>query len=154
MSDACLKPHRKLALLARGLVYKKWSGEAAASVKRGYAVFDLLKRLLPMSALERFQRWALTLLNRKPGRNYLFDSMGINIDRGAYPARWLEEQTQLPFGGGMYPAPGDYHGYLTYLYGDYMQPVPLTQRRIVHTVPQLDLGEWTETEETVGARQY
>lgn len=132
--------HLKLSLLARGLVFKKWSGQSAASVKKGYAAFDAVKGLLPMAALERFQRWALTLFNKKP-RRYLFDSMGINISRGAYPAAWLAEQTELTFEGRKFPGPAEYDGYLTYLYGDYMQPVPVSRRRVVHTVPQLDLGD-------------
>ena len=145
------KLHLKLSLLARGLVYKKWTGGSAASVRKSYAAFDVVKRLLPMSLLEKFQRWALTLFNQKPGRRYLFDSMGINISRGAYPARWLAEQTELPFGDSLFPAPVDYDGYLTYLYGDYMRPVPVTRRRVVHTVPQLDLGDYAAGKKKVRA---
>lgn len=136
------KLHLKLCLLARGLVYKKWIGQPAASVRRSYAVLDGIKKLLPMAALEKFQRWALTLFNRKSDRRYLFDSMGINIKKGVYPAQWLEKQAFLPFEGKLLPVPENFDGYLTYLYGDYRRPVPVSQRRVVHSVPQLDLGEY------------
>lgn len=138
------KLHLKLALLARGLVFKKWSGQSAASVKKRYAAFDAAIRLLPMPLLERFQRWALTLLNKKPGRRYLYDSMGINISRGVYPAQWLSGQVEIPFEGGRFPAPVEYGQYLNYLYGAYMQPVPVTRRRDAHTVTQLDLGPYAD----------
>lgn len=138
------KMHLKLSLLARGLVYKKWVGQSAASVKRGYAIFDAVKRLLPMAALERFQRWALTMFNKKPDRHYLYDSMGINIFRGAYPAEFLAGTAELPFEGVPYPVPGDYDGYLRYLYGEYMQSVPVTRRRDPHDVPRLDLGVYAD----------
>lgn len=137
------KLHLKLSLLARGLVFKKWSGgSAAASKGKSYAIFDLLKRMIPIRDLERFQHWALTLFARRPGRKYLYDSMGINIAKGAYPAAWLSDSVNVTFCGQQFPAPVEYGQYLHYLYGDYMQPVPVTQRRCVHAAPWVDLGPY------------
>lgn len=139
------KLHLKLSLLARGLVFKKWSGGSAAAARgKSYAIFDLVKRLFSIRALERFQHWVLTLFNKLPGRKYLYDSMGINIAKGVYPAAWLSESVNVTFCGQEFPAPVEYDKYLRYLYGEYMQPVPVTQRRCVHAVPWVDLGAYAE----------
>ena len=43
------KLHMKLSLLARGLLFKKWSGGSAAAVKgKGYAIFDTIKNCVPL----------------------------------------------------------------------------------------------------------
>ena len=137
------KLHLKLSLLARGLVFKKWSGGSAAAAKgKGYAIFDLIKRMLSIGVLERFQHSVLTLFNKWPGRKYLYDSMGINIAKGVYPAAWLAESVNVNFCGREFPAPVEYDNYLHYLYGEYMQPVPVTQRRCVHAAPWVDLGSY------------
>lgn len=141
------KLHIKLAQLARGLVYKKWSGESATVRGKGYAVFDLIKWLFPISALERFQHWALTLFSKKADRRYLYDSMGINIAKGAYPAEWLSDTVEVDFEGQKFPAPVEYDRYLSYLYGDYMQPIPLSQRAAVHGAPMVDLGDYADLPE-------
>ncbi|MBO5115235.1 MAG: LicD family protein [Peptococcaceae bacterium] len=138
------KLHLKLSLLARGLVFKKWSGQSAAAKGKEYAVFDLVKGIFSFRALERFQHCVLTLFAKRPGRKYLYDSMGMNISKGAYPARWLSGQVNITFGGQEFPAPVEYDSYLRYLYGEYMQPVPVTQRRNSHGVPWVDLGLYAE----------
>lgn len=136
------KLHIKLSQLARGLVFKKWSGQSAAVKGKAYAVFDLIKNLLPFGALEKFQHWALTLFAKRPGRKYLYDSMGTNIARGVYPAAWLSEYVDMEFEGRLFPVPVEYDRYLRYLYGDYQQLVPVTQRMSCHEAPWVDLGPY------------
>ena len=143
------KLHLKLSSLARGLVFKKWSGGSAAAVRgKSYAVFDLIKCMLSIRILERFQNWVLTLFNRFPGRKYLYDSMGVNIAKGVYPAQWLSGSVNVTFCGREFPAPADYDSYLRYLYGEYRNPVPVTKRRCVHSVPWVDLGPYAENPTT------
>ena len=134
------KLHIKLSQLARGLVFKKWSGRSAAEKRKVYAVFDAVKNMLPFEKLEAFQRWVLTLCNGWRDRRFLYDSMGINIAKGAYPAQWLAKETYLVFRGREFPVPAEYDQYLRYLYGDYTRWVPLTQRRSCHEAPWVDLG--------------
>lgn len=135
------KLHIKLSQLARGLVFKKWSGQSAADKRKAYAVFDAVKNVLPFEALEAFQHWALTLCDGWRDRRFLYDSMGINIAKGAYPAQWLAEEKYLVFRGREFPVPGEYDRYLRYLYGDYTRWVPVTQRRCCHEAPWVDLGD-------------
>lgn len=134
------KLHIGLSRLARGLVFKKWSGQSAAEKRKAYAVFDAVKKILPFDTLEAFQRWALTLCNGWRDRRFLYDSMGINIEKGAYPAQWLAKEKYLVFRGREFPVPGEYDRYLRYLYGDYTRWVPVTRRRCCHEAPWVDLG--------------
>ncbi len=136
------KLHLKLSLLARGLVFKKWSGESATVKKKAYAVFDPIKKLLPFAFLEWFQHRVLTLFSKSSKRRYLYDSMGINISKGAYPASWLSESVEVSFREQKFPAPVQYDAYLRYLYGDYTKLVPVSERTVVHSVARLDLGPY------------
>ena len=36
----------------------------------------------------------------------------------------------------------EYDKYLTYLYGDYMQMIPVSQRKLSHSIVLMDLGEY------------
>ena len=47
----------------------------------------------------------------------------------AYPRQWFEELASIEFEGKTFPACKDYHGYLMFVYGDYMQLPPQEQRR-------------------------
>ncbi len=138
------KLHLKLSLLARGLVFKKWSGESATVKKKAYAFFDPIKKFLPFRFLEWFQHRVLTLFSNASNRRYLYDSMGINITKGSYPAEWLSASVDVMFHGENFPAPIEYDAYLRYLYGDYMRPVPISARRVVHSVPWIDLGPYSQ----------
>lgn len=136
------KLHTKLTLLARGLVFKKWSGESAAKLKhkKWYIIFDIIAKVTPFFVLEWFQKKVLTLFCRGKNKRYLFDGMGPNITRGAYPAAWLQHSIPMKFEGIEFPVPVDYEKYLHYLYGDYRQPVTISQRYESHHVQQVDLG--------------
>ena len=58
-------------------------------------------------------------------------SMGVS--KYYFPKKWCEAQTQVEFEGEQYPAFKDYHPYLTYQYGDYMQ-LPPEDKRVSHPV--------------------
>lgn len=93
----------------------------------------------------RFALWAqnfcLTFFKNKKS-DYLYDGMGRNLKRGAFPAKWLEEAVYVDFEGYKFPVPKEYDKYLTYLYGDYMQMIPVSQRRTSHSIVLMDLGEY------------
>ena len=69
--------------------------------------------------------------------------MGRNLRRGVFPKEWLDEVIYVDFEGYKLPVPKYYDEYLTYLYGDYMQMIPVSQRRTSHSIVLMDLGEYT-----------
>ena len=48
----------------------------------------------------------------------------------------------VDFEGYQFPVPKEYDKYLTYLYGDYMQMIPVSQRRTSHSIVLMDLGAY------------
>ena len=139
------KLHINLTLLARGLVFKKWSGESVCKVKRKirYFIFDFLKWVLPFSFLEWFQKRVLMMFNGKR-KKYLYDGMGTHITNGAFPSEWLKEAIEIEFERKLFPIPAKYDEYLTFLYGDYMNiNRPNTP---YHNVVEVDLGEYSVNE--------
>ncbi len=138
------KLHLMVTMLARSVVFNKWGD---TDIKGGGAhpvvcrIVDRVKYLIPM----RFALWAQNrslefFKNRKS--DYLYDGMGRNLSRGAFPAKWLEEAVYVDFEGYPFPVPKEYDKYLTYLYGDYMQMIPVSQRRTSHSIVLMDLGAY------------
>ena len=96
-----------------------------------------------MPFLEWMQRRCLTLFARSKKSAYLYDGMGRNIRRGTFPKEWLGEAILVDFEGYRFPVPKEYDKYLTYLYGDYMQMIPVSERRTSHAIVLMDLGEYS-----------
>lgn len=138
------KLHLMATMLTRSIVFNKWGD---TDIKGGGAhpvickIVDHVKYLIPM----RFALWAqnrcLEFFKNKKS-DYLYDGMGRNLKRGAFPAKWLEEAVYVDFEGYQFPVPKEYDKYLTYLYGDYMQMIPVSQRRTSHSIVLMDLGEY------------
>ena len=139
------KLHLMATMLTRSIVFNKWGD---TDIKGGGAhpvickIVDRVKYLIPM----RFALWAQNrslefFKNRKT--EYLYDGMGRNLKRGSFPAKWLEEAVYVDFEGYQFPVPKEYDKYLTYLYGDYMQMIPVSQRRTSHSIVVMDLGEYS-----------
>lgn len=139
------KLHLMATMLTRSVVFNKWGD---TDIKGGGAhpiickIVDRVKYLIPM----RFALWAqnrsLEFFKNKKS-DYLYDGMGRNLKRGAFPARWLEEAVYVDFEGYQFPVPREYDKYLTYLYGDYMQMIPVSQRRTSHSIVLMDLGQYS-----------
>ncbi|MDY3250036.1 MAG: LicD family protein [Candidatus Choladocola sp.] len=140
------KLHLMITMLTRSIVFNKWGD---TDIKSGgnhpiiCKIVDKAKYLVPM----RFALWAQNrslefFKNRKT--EYLYDGMGRNLKRGAFPAEWLDETVYVDFEGYRFPVPKEYDKYLTYLYGDYMQMIPVSQRRTSHSIVLMDLGEYSD----------
>lgn len=139
------KLHLMATMLMRSIVFNKW-GDTDIAGGGGHPIIckivDKVKYLVPM----RFALWAQNRLlefykNRDTG--YLYDGMGRNLSRGAFPAEWLAETVYVDFEGYQFPVPKEYDKYLTYLYGDYMQMIPVSRRRTSHSIVLMDLGEYS-----------
>ena len=140
------KLHLMATMLTRSVVFNKWGD---TDIKGGGAhpiickIVDHAKYLIPMPLALWAQKHALEFFkNKKTG--FLYDGMGRNLKRGAFPAKWLEEAVYVDFEGFRFPVPKEYDKYLTYLYGDYMQMIPVSQRRTSHSIVLMDLGEYSD----------
>lgn len=140
------KLHLMVTMLSRSVVFNKWGN---TDIKSGgnhpliCKFVDKAKYLVPM----RFALWAQNRsleFFRDRGTDYLYDGMGRNLKRGAFPKKWLDEVIYVDFEGYQFPVPKEYDKYLTYLYGDYMQMIPVSHRRTSHSIVLTDLGSYSD----------
>lgn len=140
------KLHIAATIIARSMVFNKWGNTSIAgdgSHPFTRALFTLIKNCLPMHILETIQYKIIRLFEYKQHPKYLYDGMGQNIRKGAFPAFWLEEAELLLFENRLFPVPCHAHEYLEYLYGpDYQYPVPLIKRKLEHNIQLTDLGPY------------
>lgn len=140
------KLHLMITMLTRSVVFNKWGN---TDIKSGgnhpwiCKFVDKAKYLVPMKAALWAQNRSLEFFKEKK-TEYLYDGMGRNLKRGAFPKKWLEEVTYVDFEGYPFPVPKEYDKYLTWLYGDYMQMIPVSHRRTSHSIVLTDLGSYSD----------
>lgn len=140
------KLHLMITMLSRSIVFNKWGD---TDIKSGGShpiickIVDKAKYLVPMPLALWAQNRSLEFFRNKKS-DYLYDGMGRNLKRGSFPAAWLSETVYVDFEGYQFPVPKEYDKYLTWLYGDYMQMIPVSQRRTSHSIVLMDLGEYSD----------
>lgn len=138
------KIHMHVTASARWLVLDKWRGtHVKANNRISSFIANILKSVFPLCLLEFVQNKLISLFRNKRNSKYLFDSMGRNVSKGAFPKEWLDEAVWVDFENTKMPVPKEYDNYLTYLYGNYMDMIPVSQRHVSHDIVQMDLGEYT-----------
>lgn len=141
------KLHINFTRLTRSLVFNKWGNTPIKSGgKHPYLcrVATVFKNIIPMKLLEWWQEKALTFYKNRKDSRYLYDGMGRNITRGVFPKEYLDEAILVDFEGFKLPVPKEYDKYLTYLYGDYRNMIPVSKRRTSHSIVLMDLGEYAD----------
>ncbi len=143
---ASQKLHRMATRATRSLVFNKWGntdiqGDGSHPVLRW--VGSRVRNLIPMKTALWMREQALVFFrNKKTG--YLYDGMGANLARGAFPEDWLREAIYLDYEGYSLPVPGAYDQYLTWLYGDYRILPPENQRKASHETEKTEFGVYAD----------
>lgn len=140
------KLHLVATLGTRSMVFNKWGStpiDTEGFPKALTAIGNWGKKHLPFSFLEWLQDRTISFFSKRKSSKYLYDGMGRNLRRGSFPKEWLDEAVYVDFEGCRLPVPKEYDKYLTYLYGDYMQMIPVSERRMSHSIVWLDLGEYS-----------
>ena len=137
------KIHMKATASSRWLVLDKWRGTSVNANSRFSSLCaNILRKIFPLGFLQKVQNKLISLHKNMKNPKYLFDSMGRNVSRGAFPAEWLDEAIWVDFENTKLPIPKEYDKYLKYLYGDYMEMIPVSERHVSHDIKQIDLGEY------------
>ncbi len=140
------KKHIFMTLLTRSMVFNKW-GDTPITLGGRHPFLcrtaTFLKNHLPMKFLEKRMFNTLEKYKNKD-TDFLYDGMGRNLRRGVFPKKWLDEAVLMDFEGYKLPVPKDYDEYLTWLYGNYMEMVPVSERRTSHSIVWMDLGEYAD----------
>lgn len=136
------KLHMKMTAQLRWLVLNKWRGTPMnANNKIVSFIGDVIKAVFPLKTLEKMQNRMMTRYRNKD-TGVLYDSMGRNVERGAYPEEWLGEAVYVDFEDTKLPIPKEWDKYLSYLYGDYMEMIPVSERHVSHEIVRIDLGSF------------
>ena len=139
------KLHIYATLIFRSMVFNKWARKPMRTGGKHpilCKVANFIKDICPYKFLEFIQDNTISLFKNNNNCKYLYDGMGRNLRRGVFPKKWLEEVIYVDFEGYKLPVPKYYDEYLTYLYGDYMQMIPVSERRVSHSIVLMDLGEY------------
>lgn len=137
------KIHMKATASSRWLVLDKWRGTSVNANSRFSSLCaNILRKIFPLGFLQKVQNKLISLHKNMKNPKYLFDSMGRNVSKGAFPAEWLDEAIWVDFENAKLPIPKEYDKYLKYLYGDYMEMIPVSERHVSHDIKQIDLGEY------------
>lgn len=141
LSDNPIK--RKMQFLASKIVIAKSLDE------RGYLTDSIVKkifmqmcRIFPRRAMFRF---AVNARNRSTKCVHTFFAAARSYQKNVFPREWFEESILLPFNGAEAPVTKEYHALLTKLYGDYMTPLPESQRGCKVHAEIVDLNHSYET---------
>lgn len=145
------KAHIKLIKIFRRLINVRWVNIARRGIHyRASKLFLPLMRLVPYKLYHRCLDKSLTLFHKNKKAGYLIDGVGLNLDKGAFPAEWFGEFIDMQYEDMTFKVPVGYDNYLRMWYGDnYMQLLPLSSRFSGHKLLRLDLGKYIlpETEE-------
>lgn len=100
-------------------------------------------RLIPFRVYHYIYEKIITCFN-KSNSDYYIDSVGMNIERGAFRKECILGNVQrVPFENMMLPIPPGYDQYLRHWYGnDYTDIPPISARNSGHNLVQIDLGKY------------
>lgn len=146
------KIHIRLTAMWTRVINVKWW-----NVPRRKIWYRLTKVALPVMRHVSWD-WFHNMFDRiarhyehKKNAEYVIDTMGLNIKKGAMRKDWMTEVEYVPFGDMMAPIPKGYDAYLTHLYtSHYMELLPVDNRASGHYIARLDLGEYIFAEEESG----
>ena len=116
---------RRIQFLASKIVIAKSLDKRGYETDSGKKKFFMgLCRLLPMAPFLQIVKKG----NKSGDMVHSFLGGASGFKKNVYSKRFFRERTELPFEGGMYPAPADYKGLLQILYGDYLR-IPAPEER-------------------------
>lgn len=145
------KIHIKLLKIFRRLINVRWVNVARRGIHyRASKLFLPLMRFVPYRFYHFCHDKILTHYHKNKKSKYLIDGVGLNLDKGAFPAEWFGEFIDMPYENMTFKVPVGYDNYLRMWYGDrYMELLPLSSRFSGHKLLRLDLGKYIleETED-------
>ena len=132
-------------------MFNKWGNTSIAGKDGKHALlrrlFTQIKKILPMSVLERMQFGVICFFKNRKNTRFLYDGMGQNVRNGVFPKGWIEHTIPMQFEGYDFPVPEQYDSYLRFLYGDYEKMIPVSARMDDSYAKWVDLGAYYTIED-------
>lgn len=128
-------------LLAAKIGYKG-SEKNNFAKKAIYHAFQIISQALPQELLKFLLYKEITKYNRVSSDYIVAIGGAYGYKKETIRAEWICNLKEVLFEKEEFLIPVDYHNYLSYFYGDYMQPPPLHKRYNRHNITKLDFGEY------------
>lgn len=140
------KLHIQLIQIMKLLINIRWVNIPRKSVHyRASKILLPFMRLFPLSVYHFVYERLIKIFNHSKSDYYL-DSVGMNLQRGAFPKECIVGEPQyVPFEDTELPIPPGWDAYLKHWYGkNYMDIPTISAWRSGHNLTQMDLGEYVE----------
>ncbi|MBQ4348372.1 MAG: LicD family protein [Clostridia bacterium] len=128
----------------RRLINLRWQNKAVPGPH--YKLMKLalpFVRLVPFNLYHTMLEHALKRYSKKENCVFLIDGEGLSLHKGAFPAKWFYNLTEMEFEGVKLPVPEYYDDYLKHFYGEnYMKTIPESKRHSGRKILRIDLGKY------------
>ncbi len=100
-------------------------------------------RMVPFNLYHVMLEHALKRYSKKENCVFLIDGEGLSLHKGAFPAKWFYNLSEMDFEGVKLPVPEYYDDYLKHFYGEnYMKSIPESKRHSGRKILRIDLGKY------------
>lgn len=113
--------------------------------KTGFKIAKMTSVLFSVKFLKRFKELIITSANVKPTQNVVVSDGKYGLQRETIKSERVDNLSYFDFDGELFLGIADYHGYLTYFYGNYLTP-PDKNNRNHHKRIKIDFGQYSEIE--------
>ncbi|MBR2893357.1 MAG: LicD family protein, partial [Clostridia bacterium] len=128
----------------RRLINLRWQNKAVPGPH--YKLMKLalpFVRLVPFNLYHTMLEHALKRYSKKENCVFLIDGEGLSLHKGAFPAKWFYNLTEMEFEGVKLPVPEYCDDYLKHFYGEnYMKTIPESKRHSGRKILRIDLGKY------------
>ncbi len=128
----------------RRLINLRWQNKAVPGPH--YRLMKLalpFVRMIPFNMYHSMLEHALKTYSKKENCVFLIDGEGLSLHKGAFPAKWFYNLTEMEFEGVKLPVPEYYDDYLKHFYGEnYMKTIPESKRHSGRKILRIDLGKY------------
>ncbi len=139
----------------RRLINLRWQNKAVPGPHyRLYKLILPFVRMVPFNLYHVMLDKALRRYSKKENCVFLIDGEGLSLHKGAFPAKWFYNLSEMEFEGVKLPVPEYYDDYLKHFYGEnYMKTIPESKRHSGRKILRIDLGKYLY-DETANARAH
>ncbi|MCD8119013.1 MAG: LicD family protein [Lachnospiraceae bacterium] len=137
------KKHIRQIKFMRNVLGAHWSLKPKKTrYKHLYPIVWRIIKKIPWKWVHKYNRHVLEKYEKK-NTHYRLDSTGFNLVKvGAVPDEWFHGTVEAEFCGRKFPILEHYDDFLRHWYGNhYMELLPLSDRKSVHDVVRIDLGQ-------------
>lgn len=126
----------------RNLLWVKCGyGSEARKRSFSYKAAKCLSMLFSIDTLKKRKRKTIVKYNHQTTRYVVTSDGNYGLEKETLLSEWITDLAEYAFEDRSYPGIRDYHAYLSYFYGDFMQ-LPPEEKRNHHNRLEVDFGKY------------